>query len=274
MTAPDGIAGVFDRVADTYDAVGVPWFEPIAQGLVDELDIQPGDRVLDIGCGRGAALRPLAIATGPAGRALGIDLAPRMVELTQHDLRALPQVEVRVGDARAPDLAPASFDVVASSLVLFFLPDPISALRAWVELLLPAGRLGVSTFGAQDERWRQIDETFTPYLPPAMLDARTSGRRGPFGSDEGMETLFAEAGLTGVRTTHRTIEAAFRDPAHFLEFSWSHGQRAMWEAVPEQDRPRVRAAVAEAVAAIADDDGTIRLHQDVRYTVAAGPQAI
>ena len=38
MSSPAGIAGVFDRAADTYDAVGVPWFGPIAQGLVEELD--------------------------------------------------------------------------------------------------------------------------------------------------------------------------------------------------------------------------------------------
>ena len=155
MGSPDGIAGVFDRAADTYDRVGVPWFEPIAAGLVAELAVRPGERVLDVGCGRGAALRPLAQATGPDGYALGIDLAPRMVELTRQDLSDLPQVEVRVGDARAPGLPSASFDVVASCLVLFFLPDPAAALRAWTDLLVGGGRLGVTTFGGQDERWRR-----------------------------------------------------------------------------------------------------------------------
>ncbi len=38
---PPDMAGVFDRAADTYDAVGVPWFGPIAQGLDDELDVRP-----------------------------------------------------------------------------------------------------------------------------------------------------------------------------------------------------------------------------------------
>ena len=101
MAHPEGIVGVFDRAADIYDHVGVPWFGPIAAGLVAQLDVRPGERV-HIGCGRGAALRPLALATGPTGRAVGIDLAPRMVELTARDLAAYPQVEVAVGDARAP----------------------------------------------------------------------------------------------------------------------------------------------------------------------------
>lgn len=266
MGAPDGIAGVFDRAADTYDDVGVPWFGPIAAGLVDELAVRPGERVLDVGCGRGAALAPLAHAAGSDGYALGIDLAPRMVELTARDLADLPQVEVRVDDAREPALPASSFDVVASCLVLFFLPDPAAALRAWTELLVAGGRVGVTTFGEQDERWRAVDALFDPHLPPAMLDARTSGRRGPFASDAGMEHLFDDAGLDAVRTVHRTVEATFRDPEHFLEFSWSHGQRAMWEAVPEEAHGELRRDVLDAVGALGDTSGRIAFGQDVRHT--------
>lgn len=267
VASPAGIAGVFDRAADTYDDVGVPWFRPIAQGLVDELAVQPGERVLDIGCGRGAALAPLARATGPTGRVLGIDLAPRMVARAAQDTRDLTQVEVRVADACTPDLPPSSFDVIASSLVLFFLPDPAAAVRTWTRLLADGGRLGVTTFGLQDERWKRIDGVFTPYLPPAMLDARTSGQRGPFASDEGVEQLLENAGLTEVRTAHRTVTAVFRDAEHLLEFSWSHGQRAMWEAVPEQEHPLLRRRIEDAVAQLDGDSGPFSFSQDVRHTL-------
>jgi ubiquinone/menaquinone biosynthesis C-methylase UbiE len=271
VTAPQGIAGVFDRAADTYDNVDVGWFTPIAQGLVEELAVRPGERVLDIGCGRGAALLPLARATGPTGTVLGIDLAPRMVEHLAHDTRDLPQVEVRVADATAPGLPPASYDVVASSLVLFFLREPGAALRTWVELLASGGRLGVTTFGPQDPRWRQLDAVFTPYLPPAMLDARTSGQRGPFSSDDGVEHLLRDAGLTDVRTAHRTVEPVFRDAEHLLQFSWSHGQRAMWEAVPEADHAELRRNITEAAQQLGDDSGRLRFTQEVRHTLGRRP---
>ena len=268
MTSVAGIAGVFDRAAQTYDDVGVEWFRPIAAGLVAELAARPGERVLDIGCGRGAALTPLARAVGATGYALGIDLAPAMVARTAADLRELPQVEVRVADAAAPGLAPASFDIVASSLVLFFLDDPAAAVGGWARLLVPGGRLGVTTFGAQDERWRRTDAVFAPYLPPAMRDARTSGTRGPFASDSGMEHLLRGAGLVDVRTATRTVVARFRDAAHLVEFSWSHGQRAMWEAVPEPDREAVRHGIVDSMRGFSDDDGTLSLSQEVRYTMA------
>lgn len=267
MSSPRGIAGVFDWAADTYDDVGIPWFKPIAQGLVDELAVRPGERVLDIGCGRGAALVPLAEAAGPTGEVLGIDLAPRMVERTAHDLRHLRQVTVRVADASAPGLSPSSYDVVASSLVLFFLPDPGAAVRDWSTLLADGGRLGVTTFGPQDQRWSDIDALFTPYLPPALLDARTSGRRGPFGSDEGVEGLLRAAGLGNVRTAHRTVDAVFRDAEHLLEFSWSHGQRAMWESVPDEARAELRGQVIDAVRRLQHDDAPVSFSQQVRYTL-------
>jgi ubiquinone/menaquinone biosynthesis C-methylase UbiE len=267
MTAPQGIAGVFDRAADTYDDVGVAWFEPIARGLVEELAVRPGERVLDVGCGRGAALIPLARAAGPTGTVLGIDLAPRMVEHAARDTRDLPQVEVRVADATAPGLPPASYDVVASSLVLFFLPEPGAAVRTWAELLDTGGRLGVTTFGPQDERWKRIDALFLPHLPPAMLDARTSGQRGPFASDEGVEQLLRDAGLTDVRTAHRTVRPVFRDAEHLLQFSWSHGQRAMWEAVPEAEHDALRREITEAARQVADGSGALRFTQEVRHTL-------
>ncbi len=266
-STPTEVAAVFNRVADTYDTVGVPWFQPIAAGLVDELAVRPGERVLDIGCGRGAALIPLAAAAGPTGRVLGIDLAPRMVELTARDVSHLPQVEVRVADASAPDLPVDSFDVVAASLVLFFLPDPVAALRQWLALLVPGGRLGVTTFGAQDPRWAEIDAVFQPYLPAGMLDARTSGRRGPFASDDGVVALLADAGVSGVRTGHRDVEAVFDSPEHVLRFSWSHGQRAMWEAVPDGERDDVARQLLDTAGRLTGPGNALRLRQQVRYTL-------
>lgn len=274
MTTPTGMAGVFDRAADAYDAVGVEWFGPIAAGLVAELAAQPGERVLDVGCGRGAALLRLAHDVGPGGHVLGIDLAPRMVARTAADAQDVPQVEVRVGDASALDLPPASYDVVASCLVLFFLPDPAAALRAWLDLLLPGGRLGVATFGPQDERWVAIDELFTPYLPSAMLNARRSGRRGPFGSDEGMQTLLEAAGYVDVRTAHLTVQASFADAEQWHAFSWSHGQRAMWEAVPQGQHEDLRRRAISLLEDSRNADGSLGFTQDVRYTLGrAAPAA-
>lgn len=263
------VTDLFHRVADTYDAVGVDFFGPIAAGLVEELAPQPGERALDVGCGRGAALFPLAEAVGPAGRVTGVDVAPGMVERTGADVAATGLegfVEVVLGDAAALDVAPASFDLVASSLVLFFLGDPLGALRSWVPALVEGGRIGVSTFGPFTEEWTEVERALRSHLPPEQLDARTN-TGGPFSSDEAMEALLAEAGFTDLRTATATVEVRFDDAEAWYRWSMSHGQRQMWEAIPADRFDHVRAQAEAALHAGARPDGTLGFDQQVRYTL-------
>ena len=266
MKSPEGPVGVFDRAAAVYDAVGVAYFEPIAEGLVAELAPRPGERALDVGCGRGAVLAPLARLVGSTGHAVGIDLAPEMVRRTTGDFAHLAQVRVRLDDAQKPSLPPRSFDVVVSSMVLFFLVDPGAALARWVELLVPGGRLGVTTFGKQDPAWSRLDTVLESFVP-TLAGAPAEAGPGPFDSDVGVESLLLGAGAVDVQTVTRTLPVRFRDVDHFLAFSWSHGQRALWEAVPEETHGEVRAAIAVEVEALALRGTEIVLEEHVRYTL-------
>jgi ubiquinone/menaquinone biosynthesis C-methylase UbiE len=263
------VAAIFDAAAATYDSVDVPWFRPIAEHLVRELAPAPGEKALDVGSGRGAVTFPLAEAVGASGHVTGIDLANGMVEALRAQAKdhGVSNVEVLIQDAANPDFEAATFDLIASSLVLFFLPDPAAAVRRWYDLLRPGGRLGVSTFGERDANFFAVDEVFTPYLPAQMLDARASGTSGPFASDAGVEQLLLSAGYLDVRTVRREVTAVFRDADHWIEWSWSHGQRAMWDAVPEDQHVTVRAEIARVLAQARDDTGTIALRQQVRYTL-------
>lgn len=268
------VAAVFDRVADTYDNVGVPWFTPIAQHLVRLAAPAPGERALDVGCGRGAATVALAEAVGGDGQVTGVDLSARMIEECRaHIARlGLPNVELEVMDAASPSLPAAGFDLVVSSLVVFFLPDPLAALVAWRRLLVaPGGRLAISTFADRDRVWDAVDATFRPFLPAGMLDARTTGAAGPFSSDAGVEELVSAAGYTDVRTTRFDVEVTLADVDEWVVFSRSHGQRAMWDAVPESEHDAVKSAAGELLDQARGTDGRIHLHQQVRYTLATSP---
>ena len=269
MDQRERVAAVFDRAAETYDRVGVDLFQPIAARLVEESGPKVGERVIDIGCGRGAALLPLAAAVGPTGRAIGLDLAPQMVAATASEAaQAGLAVEVVLGDAQEPDLPIGSFDGLTSSLVLFFLPDPGAALRAWRSLLVDRGRIAVSTFASHSAAWEPVDAVFDPYLPPGMREARTSGEQGPFASDEGVELLLSDAGFTDVRTVRGSVPVRFDSAEHWYRWTMSTGQRFMWELVPEAERAAVRASASEAVEDTRrhNADGRIGFDQEVRYT--------
>ena len=91
------LQGLFDQMAPTYDHVGVEFFGPIAAGLVAELDPQPGEHALDVGCGRGAVLSRVARTVGSTGSVLGIDFSPAMVEASRSVAEAagLTHVDIR-----------------------------------------------------------------------------------------------------------------------------------------------------------------------------------
>ena len=95
-------ARLFDDIADSYDAVGVEFFAPIARGLLDVLAPAPGERVADLECGKGAFLLPAARAVGARGRAVGVDVSPAMVATTEDAAASegLAHVEVSVGNAQ------------------------------------------------------------------------------------------------------------------------------------------------------------------------------
>lgn len=267
------IWGLFDQMAQTYDQVGVEFFGPIAAGLVAELEPQPGERVLDVGCGRGAVLTRVAESVGTTGSVLGIDFSPAMVEASRsvaHE-SGLSHVEVQVMDAQDPDLPPAHFDVIASSLALFFLPEPAHALSRWVESVRPGGRVGITTFGQWEPGWDQLNAAFDPWLPAQLKASPTPGTDGPFESDEGVEALLSGAGLVSVRTAKADIVVVFADVARWEAFTWSTGQRAWWLSVPQEHRADVLTAATSRFEHLAEPNGSVSLTVQVRHTLGQRP---
>lgn len=264
------IAGVFDRSAESYEDVGVDFFSVFGRQLVDDLGISVGERVLDIGCGRGAVLFPAAERVGRTGAVTGIDLAPTMIELTaaQARSRGLDHVRVEVMDAQEPALEPEQYDVLASSLVIFFLPDPLAALRNWRNLLVDGGRLGFTTFAGDDDRWSWINEVFREFRPPAVNRPTQLKDDKPFASTESIERLVGQAGLRDVSSRVHIHETSFRDPEQWHAWSWSHGQRTFWEHVPENQRDAVKAQAFTHLEALRRETGSITLRSPVRYTIA------
>jgi len=263
------VARVFDEVAEDYDQSGVSFFGPIADGLVELLAPAAGEHVVDVGCGRGALTLPAAKAVGPGGRVAALDISPAMVDLTRRAAAdaGLTQVTAALVDPDDLGVPEGSADVVGSSLVLFFAPDPETTLASWVRLLVPGGRIGISTFRDADPTWTRVDALFRPHLPPALLDARTTGRAGPFSSDEAVEQLFATCGATDLRTERRELDIHFPDAEAWRRFSMSTGQRAFWRFVPEERREPLFAEAAEILEDARTEAGDLVLVQDVRYTL-------
>jgi ubiquinone/menaquinone biosynthesis C-methylase UbiE len=108
------------------------------------LDLRPGLRLLDVGCGTGDYLRVMAPLVAP-GEAIGIDLRSELVKLAE--LRSLPEhpnLSFKVGDVYDLPFADASFERVTATQVMIHLSQPWEAISELRRVLVPGGRLGIA----------------------------------------------------------------------------------------------------------------------------------
>ena len=141
----------------------------------------------------GAVLVPAAARVGPDGRAVGVDLSPEMVRLARERVDAAGVVaELRVMDAEHLDVPDASFASVLCGFGIFFLPDPERAVGGFHRALVPGGSVGLSTWGAEDERWAWEDEL----LADVVVERRAVQR--PFDRAGDLDALLRGAGFEDV----------------------------------------------------------------------------
>lgn len=262
------VGAMFDAIAPSYETV-VPWFRPIADRLVDELAPHQREHVLDMGCGTGAVVLALNEAVGDHGRIVGLDVSHRMLERAKAaaTARSLHNVEFYEVDAAHPDLPKSSFSMVTASLVLPFLADPVAALATWRQILVPEGKIGVTTFAGASQAWDQLDELFRPYLRPDTPDPRRD-RPDLFGSDHAVAQLFVQAGYEKIRTTHVEIPVTFTGADEWRRWTKSVGQNAWWGLVPPSEDEAVYQRAKEILERGAGAGQPVTLVQTVRITTA------
>ncbi|MFB4281183.1 MULTISPECIES: class I SAM-dependent methyltransferase [unclassified Nonomuraea] len=263
MNAKEYMAGVFDRASGTYERVGVPFFGPVAAELVRRAAPGPGDHVLDAGCGTGASLVPAARAVGPTGRVVGLDLAPGMVAAATAEIErhGLSQATVLLGDAeRAEELLPGErFDMVLAGMMLYFLPDPLAAVRSMAGLLRPGGRLAASLLVRSSPAEAELLGLVARALEPYTTGAGSAPFQHTLGGPEELRKLFEEGGLSDVTCADVVFEVPVA-AGQVWDWLWSAARRAPLETIPESLRGEARAALDAAL----PQDGFV-LERTVRY---------
>ena len=110
------------------------------RGCVDVLQLQPGERVIDIGAGPGFVAYEMGQLVGSDGEVFGVDSNETMVQLARERCADQPWVSFKTADATQLPAPDATFDVAVSTQVFEYVPDVDAALAEMYRVLRPGGR--------------------------------------------------------------------------------------------------------------------------------------
>jgi len=132
----------FDRWSGRYEQDRRSrWLATLQDPALEALELGPGDRMLDVGCGTGRAVR---LAAPVVESAVGLDVSHGMVERARYLSAGIDNVRFVEGESGSLPFEDGSVTAVLCTSSLHHYPDPIGAMREMARVLRPGGRLVIA----------------------------------------------------------------------------------------------------------------------------------
>lgn len=173
--------------------------EDFGSAAIAAAKAQPGEQVLDIGCGSGTTSFTLAQQVGPSGRVLGVDISEQLVEIARAAIPDGTPIAFRCADAATAALPHGQFDLLFSRFGVMFFDDPVAAFAHMRSALKPGGRAAFICWrGAQENDWVRLPmAAIRDIVQPAPADPNAPGPFA-FGDRQRLADILDAAGFTAI----------------------------------------------------------------------------
>jgi SAM-dependent methyltransferase len=198
--------------ADDYDRYMGRWSRAIGEKFLDWLSAPAGAQWLDLGCGTGA-FSGLILRRCTPKSVTGIDPSSAQIDFAR---KTLPGARFEVADSVQLPFGDNTFDVVASALVIHFIPDRAKAFAEMKRVLRSGGLIAGYT-------WKRSAEADFASYAPMLRGAEAMGGEGlrspvvPEGSCDGMAASLNAAGFEDVTATDIEVTQTYRDFDEYWE---------------------------------------------------------
>lgn len=209
----------------------------VIRNLIAAVHLQPGETILDVGCGSGVLDRWLARHTGGAHRIMAVDIHRTLLReaaalATQEGLAE--RIEFRDGNAEALPFPENNFDVTISATVMELL-DADQMLREMVRVTRPGGRVGIVVRAVDMHSFVNVPVRAELKLKIAALPNGVAGAKGC--ADGSLYQRFCHAGLQNVQmlpqlATYAGARAHAADER--IEAALSPAELAEWQTAVAQ----------------------------------------
>lgn len=163
-------------------------FKEVFGALFAKANLQPGEKVLDVGCGTGPTLLTAAAAVGGEGRILGVDIAPPLVVRASERVPA--NVRLAIGDAGTYEFETGAFDAIIANFGIMFFQDNVAAFRNLRRAVPLGGRLAATFWASPPQNpWFSI--------PRKIVDAHVNDVPRPAPTGPGPMRFGDPAALVG-----------------------------------------------------------------------------
>ena len=206
--------------------------ESLASEFVTMLDLLPGQRALDVGCGPGALTARLVEALGSAAVA-AVDPSPSFVDAARS---RFPDADVRRATAEDLPFADDTFDAVAAQLVVHFMSDPAGGIAEMARVTRPGGVVAAAVWDFAGRRdplavFRSGARRLDPDAPSESLAGS---------SEHELVDILERGGLRGIRSTALSVRSSFASLDDWWE-PFTYGIGPAGEYVARLDPARQRA---------------------------------